>query len=228
MPALALHIAIRSNTMGNPVSQRCIRRPRVTVSTIAGTQGNNDGEILSLDLPADLTVGDLKAFIQAETGVDPESQHLYFNNRPMRDNNQKIEAAGIKDGDMIAMVLRNNQAQPQQNSQGFQDRRAPNAEAQRIEGIRHRLVQSPQAMAQLRAQQPAMASVVHDPERFRAVWQEMENHDRQLEGERRDEIDLLNGDFMNVDNQKKIEEMIRQQQVMENLQFAYTHSPEGE
>jgi flagellar biosynthesis/type III secretory pathway chaperone len=146
----------------------------------------------------------------------------------MRDNNQKIEAAGIKDGDMIAMVLRNNQAHPQQNSQGFQDRRAPTAEAQRIEGIRQRLVQSPQAMAQLRAQQPAMASVVHDPERFRAVWQEMEDHDRQLEGERRDEIDLLNGDFMNVDNQKKIEEMIRQQQVMENLQFAYTHSPEGE
>jgi DNA damage-inducible protein 1 len=175
-----------------------------------------------------MTVGALKEMIQSETGVQAAAQHLYFNNRPMRDNNQTLESNGIKDGDMIAMVLRNNQTQAQQSSQGFMDRRAPSAEAQHIESTRQRLINNPQAMAQLQEQQPALSSVIHDPERFQAIWQEMVNHDRQREGERLDEIDLLNEDFMNVDNQRKIEEMIRQQQVMENLQFAYTHSPEGE
>jgi DNA damage-inducible protein 1 len=42
-----------------------------------------------------------------------------------------------------------------------------------------------------------------------------------------EQMRLLNEDPFNIDAQRKIEEMIRQQSVQDNLQHAYEHNPEG-
>ncbi|KAI7247631.1 hypothetical protein KC335_g18807, partial [Hortaea werneckii] len=85
---------------------------------------------------------------------------------------------------------------------------------------------NPAAMAQVREQRPALAEAINDSNRFREVWMEMIREDQDRERERMEQMRLLNEDPFNVEAQAKIEEMIRQEQVQNNLQFAYEHNPE--
>jgi len=83
-------------------------------------------------------------------------------------------------------------------------------------------------MAQVREQRPALAEAINDSNRFREVWTDMMREDERREGERMEQMRLLNEDPFNIEAQRKIEEMIRQQSVQDNLQHAYEHNPEGE
>lgn len=131
---------------------------------------------------------------------------------------------------MLAMLMR--QPQQQQNNMGSQ-RRQPQQQQQRgpngpeIETTRLSILGNPDAMAQVRQQRPALAEAINDSNRFREVWMEMVREEQDRERERMEQMRLLNEDPFNIEAQQKIEEMIRQQSVQENLQFAYEHSPEG-
>lgn len=206
-------------------------RPRITISIVA--PGHDlDQEFLSYELPGDLSIGDLKGFISAETDLPASSQQFYLNSVPINGDKQSLDEAGIKDGDMLAMLMRsaeqpnNMGGQRLQQPQG-QQRRASNADADEIETARLSIMGNPRAMAQVREQRPALAQAVSDPIRFREVWMEMTRDDENRERERQEQMRLLNEDPFNVEAQKKIEEIIRQQGVQENLQFAYEYNPEG-
>jgi DNA damage-inducible protein 1 len=96
-----------------------------------------------------------------------------------------------------------------------------------IETTRLNILGNAAAMAQVREQRPALAEAINDSNRFREVWLEMMRDDERREGDRMEQMRLLNDDPFNVDAQRKIEEMIRQQSVQDNLQHAYEHNPEG-
>ncbi|KAI7282949.1 hypothetical protein KC345_g3214 [Hortaea werneckii] len=214
--------------------------PRVTISIIAPNH-DLDQDFISLDLPPGLSLADLKGFVNAETNVPQSSQQFYLNNLPIHGDEKTIEEAGIKDGDMLAMLMR----QPdQQNNMGSTQRRqqrqsqqppASSGQPQRrqmgpgqheIETTRLSILGNPAAMAQVREQRPALAEAINDSNRFREVWMEMIREDQDRERERMEQMRLLNEDPFNVEAQAKIEEMIRQEQVQNNLQFAYEHNPE--
>lgn len=97
-----------------------------------------------------------------------------------------------------------------------------------IEMTRISILSNPGAMTQVREQRPALAEAINDSARFRQVWLDMIQEDEEREHERQEQMRLLNEDPFNIDAQRKIEEMIRQQSVQENLQHAYEHNPEGE
>ena len=204
-------------------------RPRVTISVIAPNTPL-DGEILSLDLPPGLSVLDFKGFVNAETQIPPAQQQFYLNNAPIQGDDKSIEEVGIKDGDMLAMLKRQ---PPQENNMGSQRRqqnaqsRGPGRSSQEIENAWQSILNNPSAMRQVQEQRPALAQAVNDPERFKQVWMEMIRDDENRESERLEQMRLLNEDPFNIEAQQKIEEMIRQESVQENLQFAYEHNPEG-
>lgn len=197
-----------------------------------------DQELLTLDLPPGLTIADLKGFVNAETQLPQASQQFYLNGQPIQGDTKTLEEAGIKDGEMIAMLVRQPQPQAASNNMGTQrtqqrsgggggGRAARQPGPDEIETMRLSILGNPAAMANMRSQQPDLADAINDSGRFRDVFQTMVRQDEDRERERMNQMRLLNEDPFNVEAQRKIEEMIRQESVQENLQHAYEHNPEG-
>lgn len=162
------------------------------------------------------------------------SQQFYLNGQPIQGEEKTLEEVGIKDGEMIAMLVRQPQAasnnnmgtqRPPQRSGGGRAPRQPGPDE--IETMRLSLLGNPAAMADMQSRQPHLAEAINDSSRFRDVFQTMVREDEERERERMNQMRLLNEDPFNVEAQRKIEEMIRQESVQENLQHAYEHNPEG-
>lgn len=195
--------------------------PRVTVSiTAPGTP--SDGELLTLELPPGSTINDLKGFIEADTSLSANQQSIYLNGQPVAQDTQTLEDAGIRDGEMLAVMARRRQPRPSQQ---------PNAARAQPgqpdpEGVRQHLLNNPEKLNELRSSAPELFDAVHDPSRWRDVFAQRQRDAEQAERDRQNQIALLNEDPFNVEAQRKIEELIRQDRVVENLQKAYEENPE--
>lgn len=148
-----------------------------------------------------------------------------------------MEELEIGDGEMLAVHVRDmrgstgvpaqpqraQQPQPQQQrppQQGGSNRPDP-------ELIRLQVLGNPAMRQQVQNQNPELAAALEDPGRFAQILQSSYDREQRERLERQREIERLNDDPFNIDNQRRIEEMIRQERVMENLQNAMEHNPEG-
>ncbi|KAJ4317096.1 DNA damage-inducible protein 1 [Neodidymelliopsis sp. IMI 364377] len=206
----------------------CGIRPRVTISiTATGTQLDND--LLTLDLPPGLTIKDLKGFIEAETSQPAASQGIYLNGQPVANETQTLEEAGIRDGEMLAVVIRQARrpANPPQTSTSRNTAGRPqHTGGPDPEALRQQVLSDPRQLAGLRSQDPELAAAVNDPNTWREAFTMRQRQQQEAERERRNQIALLNDDPFNIDAQRKIEELIRQDRVVENLEKAYNENPE--
>ena len=197
-------------------------RPRVTISiTAPGTP--SDGELLTLELPPGSTVKDLKGFIEAETNLPAPSQGIYLNGQPVSQETQTLENVGIRDGEMLAVIVRQNRQQPQQPAAS---RPAPVGQSD-PEAVRQQVLRNPQVQAELRQRDPELLAIMNDADRWREAFASRQNSAQNAERERQNQIALLNEDPFNVEAQRKIEDIIRQERVVENLEKAYNENPEG-
>jgi DNA damage-inducible protein 1 len=208
-----------------PTNRRS-NRPRVTIS-ISGNSEPSDADLLTLDLPPGLTVQDLKGFVEAETNLAADTQNFYLNGRPLTHATQTLDEAGIKDGEMLAVLIRR-RADSQPNASASASAATPTA--QRVpdpEAVRQHVLANPQAQDDLRRQKPELFALLNDSSRWRQAFEMGRRQEQEADRERRQQIALLNEDPFNIEAQKKIEEIIRQDRVIENLQHAYEHNPEG-
>lgn len=175
-----------------------------------------------------MPVSTLREAIQAETQIQPTSQHLYHNGRLIQDDTQTMEQMQITDGEMLALHVRDMRGStgvPDQGRRGQQQRRRQGGQDPEL--IRLQILGDPNLRAEATRQQPQLAAALEDPQRFAQLFNDSYDREQREREERQREIARLNEDPFDIEAQAKIEEMIRQERVMENLQNAMEHNPEG-
>lgn len=186
-----------------------------------------DQDLLSLDIFPDMTLETLRSSIHAETRIEPNAQHLYHNGQLISDNAKTMEQLQIADGEMLALHVRDMRGStgvPATREQ--QPRRAPTEQDPEL--IRLQLLGSPpEYREELRRTQPQLAQALDDPARFASAFRDVYDRERRERADRQRQIAALNADPFDIEAQEKIAEIIRQEQVMENLQNAMEHNPEG-
>jgi DNA damage-inducible protein 1 len=160
------------------------------------------------------------------------TQTVYLNGRVLSSEVQTLEQAGVKDGEMLAVLIR--QGQPQrQNPPANRNPGMGNTPSRRPhktdpEMVRLHTLNNPAAQASLRDSSPTLFAALQDPARWREEFEKMQQQQDEAALEHQRQIAILNEDPFNVDAQRKIEEIIRQDRVQDNLQHAIDNTPEGE
>lgn len=209
--------------------------------TITAPRGVVEQDILTVEIKPDKTIGDLKSLIEFYTSVPPIKQGLFFNGQELRNDAATLEQCQVKDNDMLGMLVRNSggQAGGARVSRQEQARGSPQAGSNQgrqttsggpgpdAEMTRLRALAEPDFLKVIRSFNPDLADAVNDRDRFRQVYDALMQETRERQAEEHRQIALLNEDPFNVEAQAKIEELIRQQRVQENLQHAMDYTPEG-
>ena len=186
--------------------------------------------LINLEVYPEMTLGALRSSIEAE-GFPVPAQHLYHNGQLVTDNAKTLQELQIADGDMLALHIRDMRghtgiAPAQQQPSG--QRRAQQPGQQDPELIRLQLLGDPRMRAEVQRVNPPLAQALDDPQRFAQIFSQSQNQQEEARRARIREIEQLNADEFNPEAQARIEEIIRQQGVMENLQNAMEYNPECE
>lgn len=183
-------------------------------------------QLINLDVPPDMTLADLRSSIEAE-GIPGPSQNIYHNGQLITDNSKTLQELDISDGDMLALHVRdmrgNTGVAPAHREP---QRRQPAPVAQDPELIRLQVLGDSRLRGELERANPQLAAALENPQRFAQIFRQSADQQEEARRARMREIEALNNDEFNPESQAKIEDMIRQQGVMENLQNAMEYNPE--
>ncbi|KAG6038943.1 hypothetical protein E4U41_003483 [Claviceps citrina] len=232
-------------SLGSWPRKACLRsvllEPGMITLNVFNPQAGDQDILLNLEVFPDMVLETLRESIHAETNIPATSLHIYHNGRLLTDDTKTMEQLEIPDGGMLAVHVRHIRGNigVAESSTAASSAASASAQAQPPhqprpqasgtndpELIRLQVLGNPAVREQLQRQHPELAAAVDDPARFAQVLQTSHDRDRQEREERQREIERLNQDPFNIENQRKIEDMIRQERVMENLQSAMEHNPE--
>ena len=187
-------------------------------------------DLIAFEVAKDMTIGEIKQIIFGEINIPPQEQALYFHNRTL-DDARTLEQVGIESDAMLGLKALKPPTQAALSTQPESSQRQQQAGPQGMpdpETLRLHILGNPMVREGVRRQNPELADAADDVQRFRDVLTRQQRQQAAAEAEKQTKIAMLNADPFNLEAQKEIEEIIRQNAVTENLQTAMEHTPEGE
>ncbi|XP_078154280.1 ubiquitin family protein isoform X1 [Carex rostrata] len=182
----------------------------------------SDEQFISLDVDSDESVENVKALLEVETKVAIQQQQLQFNGNEIR-NSDLLSAVGVKDGDLITMLVASDRLSEDQL------RIAPDGSAVNPQAFQQHIRRDSQIMAQLLQNDPQLAQAIlgNDINALQDILRL--RHKQRLEMKRKqdEELALLTADPFDIEAQRKIEAAIRQKGIDENWEAALEHNPEA-
>ncbi|KAK1927921.1 hypothetical protein DB88DRAFT_57183 [Papiliotrema laurentii] len=170
-----------------------------------------------------MEVQDVTALIAAEAELDQDSILLSTDSgQPLSDANKTLESHGLTTDSTLFLTLTN---QASSSSSGGHSAPAafPSSDDD-LERMRLQALGNPQLMEELRQRDPEMAEAVRSGTKFREEFMKQQIRLRQAQSQKDRMIEALNADPYDIEAQKKIEEAIRMEAVMENMQHAMEYS----
>lgn len=183
--------------------------------------------IISIDIPDSLSLQDFKAYLEAETSISPELQILRFNGHTINEPEKSLKDFGIGNDDLI-VLLKLSTASTAPTASAASTGSSEDIDRQ-AELTRTQFLNNPQLNQHLQQTNPHLHSLLNDPEAFKTelitTFQNGGFHGRS--STQQAEMARLQQNPDDPENQARILEMIRQEQIDENMQLAYDISPES-
>jgi len=183
-----------------------------------------------MDVFPDMTLNDIKALVEAEINVPPAAQHYMHNNQPLSDGTKTLTQLNVTEGDMLSLAVQSSREGQRRRRNEQEDTGRQPAQRSRDgvdpERMRLHMLGDSRVMSEVRDQFPELADAAQDRDRFRVVWDERQRTNAQAQQDKEEQIRALEADPFNAEAQAKIEEMIRQERVQENMQKAMEENPE--
>ena len=201
-----------------------------------------DDRTFPIDVDASIELENLKALLEVDSNIPADQQQLLYGGKPLNDVKATLASCGVNNDDLLILKDRRHAwststtsaAGPSSRSSGGKAALPATAsEQQAAEELRQRILADPAALSMLRTNNPQLAQAVssspaHFLQLLRAQRDAMERSGAAAEAAATG-ASGLDGivDEFDIDAQRRIEENIRQQRVMENLEHAMEYSPES-
>ncbi|KAJ3501057.1 hypothetical protein NLJ89_g9514 [Agrocybe chaxingu] len=174
------------------------------------------GQTFTVEIDPNMELENVMALLEAESSIPIGEQSIHYEGRELTNQKATMTELGLH-GANAMLLLR---------------RKVANVGGRPIEQdaemMRLQLLGDPQLMAQLQETQPELAHAVQsDPTRFAELLRQTRERQYEAELAQQQEIERLHANPFDVEAQRKIEEAIRQQAVMENMEHALEYSPES-
>lgn len=172
------------------------------------------GQSYVVEIDSQMELENIMALLEAESGIPVVEQSISIDGRDLSDPKKTMAAEGVTDN--AVLLLRRKVTV------------AGRTVEQDAEMIRLRILGDPNLIRELRETQPDVAQAAErDPARFAQLLGQQRERQREAEQSRQREVATLNADPYDIEAQRRIEEAIRMEAVMENLEHAMEYSPES-
>lgn len=199
-------------------------RPSFTINVL-GT-----GQEISHTLETSSTIGALKAAVNAQlTNPGNLAFDLFQNGQALRNESQSLSSAGVRHDQPILLIFNmgSTALQTSRLSAARQPRSgAATGDENEIERLRQATLSNNDAQARLRTEVPELHAALSDPARFREQFRLHRDRRQQEQQERSRMLSELEANPEDPDNQRKILDMIQQQNIEAQFNEVWEKYPE--